>query len=82
MCQRFYNDGVHGIKTRRIIWDISVIAYMINSEWFETFEVSCPEIREDTSYEMTQNSHKITICTYLDPNKIYQDLFTKLTRCK
>ncbi|MCI8640505.1 MAG: hypothetical protein HFJ59_01320, partial [Clostridia bacterium] len=27
LCQRFYNDGVHGIQERRVIWDISVIAY-------------------------------------------------------
>lgn len=30
LCQRFYNDGVHGIQERRVIWDISVIAYMLN----------------------------------------------------
>ena len=36
LCQRFYNDGVHGIQERRVIWDISVIAYMINKEWFDT----------------------------------------------
>ena len=42
LCQRFYNDGVHGIQERRVIWDISVIAYMINKEWFDTEEVSCP----------------------------------------
>lgn len=35
LCQRFYNDGIHGIQERRVIWDISVIAYMINKKWFE-----------------------------------------------
>lgn len=34
-----------GIQERRVIWDISVIAYMINKEWFETEEVSCPNIK-------------------------------------
>lgn len=53
LCQRFYNDGVHGIQERRVIWDISVIAYMINKEWFETKEVSCPDIKEDTSIQKT-----------------------------
>ncbi len=78
LCQRFYNDGVHGIQERRVIWDISVIAYMINKEWFDTEEVSCPNINYDTSYELTTNNHKITVVNYLNVDKIYKDLFEKL----
>ena len=78
LCQRFYNDGVHGIQERRVIWDISVIAYMINKEWFETEEVSQPNINDNTSYELTENNHKITVVNYLSVDKIYKDLFKKL----
>lgn len=78
LCQRFYNDGIHGIQERRVIWDISVIAYMINKEWFETEEISCPNINEDTSYELTENNHKITVVNYLNVDKIFKDLFKKL----
>ncbi len=78
LCQRFYNDGIHGIKERRVIWDISVIAYMINREWFETEEVSCPNIKDDTSYELTEDNYKITVVNYLNADKIYKDLFEKL----
>lgn len=78
LCQRFYNDTYNGIEERRVIWDISVISYMINKSWFETEEVSCPIIKEDTSYELTENRHKVTFVNYLDVNKIYNDLFKKL----
>ena len=78
LCQRFYNDTYHEIQERRVIWDISVIAYMINKSWFEIEEVSCPIIKEDTSYELTENRHKITFVDYLEPNKIYNDLFKRL----
>lgn len=78
LCQRFYNDGIHGLKERRIIWDISVIAYMINKDWFETKEISCPEINDDTSYEIINSNHKIIIVNYLNVNEIYRDLFKKL----
>ena len=78
LCQRFHNDTYHGIEERRVIWDISVISYMINKSWFETEEVSCPIIKEDTSYELTENRHKVTFVNYLDVNKIYNDLFKKL----
>ena len=59
LCQRFYDDGVHGIQERRVIWDISVIAYMLNKTWFKSEKISCPRIREDSSYELTNNNHKI-----------------------
>ena len=78
LIERFYNDGYHGIQESRVIWDISVIAYMINKNWFETEQISCPNIRKDTSYEVTDNRHNITFVTKLDRNKIYEDLFNKL----
>ena len=78
LCQRFYNDGYHGIRERRVIWDISVIAYLIEKRWFEVQEISCPNIKEDSSYEMTDNRHKITMVNYLNVDKIYTDLFKKL----
>jgi len=80
LCQKFYNDGYHGIQIRRVIWDISVIAYMINKDWFETIKISCPNIKEDTSYELTQNNHEITMVNDLQVDKIYQDLFEKLNK--
>lgn len=78
LCDEFYDDGKHGIQTRRPIWDISAVAYLINSDWFETIETSCPDINDDKSYRLTQNNHKITMATHLDSSKIYEDLFKKL----
>ena len=78
LLERFYNDGYHELQERRVLWDISVIAYMINKEWFTSEDISCPNIKEDTSYELTCNNHKITMVNYIDVNKIYIDLFKKL----
>ncbi len=82
LCQRFYNDGVHGIQERRVIWDVSVIAYMINKEWFESSPISCPNIKADTSYELTENRHKITMVNDLKVDEIFKDLFEKLGAIK
>ena len=78
LIERFYNDGYHGIQESRVIWDIAVIAYIINKNWFETKKISCPNINKDTSYEVTNNRHNITFITKLDRDKIYEDLFKKL----
>lgn len=78
LIDRFYNDGYHGIQERRVIWDISVIAYMINKDWFTSKEINCPNINDDTSYELNTNNHKITMINHIDVNKVYSDLFKKL----
>ncbi len=78
LIDRFYNDGYHGIQERRVIWDISVIAYMINKDWFTGKIISCPKIKNDTSYELTTDTHKITMINDIDVNKVYNDLFRKL----
>ena len=78
LCDRFYNDGIHGIQTRRPIWDISVIAYLINKEWFEEKEINCPNINKDISYELDTNNHKVKFVNYLNAELIYKDLFKKL----
>ena len=51
---------------------------MINKNWFETKDVCCPIIKDDTSYEPTNNKRMITFVTKLDRDKIYEDLFKKL----
>ena len=78
LCSRFHDDGIHGIQTRRVIWDISVIAYLINKEWFEERKTDCPEINKDLSYTFKRNDRKIKFVTYLDSDKIYNDLLKKL----
>ena len=78
LIERFHDDGYHKPTDERPIWDIAVIAYMINKKWFEKTEISCPNIKEDTSYEFTNDRHTITVITDLDREKIYDDFFNKL----
>ena len=66
------------IETRRVICDISVVAYLINKNWFEEKEMDCPEINKDLSYSFNKNDRKIKFVTYLNSDKIYNDLFNKL----
>ncbi len=51
---------------------------MINKDWFKSINISCPNIKDDTSYELTENNHKITMVNYIDINKIFNDLFKKI----
>ncbi len=78
LIDRFYNDGYHGIQKERVIWDISAIAYMINQNWFILKEISCPNINNDTSYNLTDDCHKVKFVTDINRDEIYKDLFKKL----
>ena len=77
LIERFYNDGYNGIREERPIFDVSVIAYMVNKKWFKTTKISCPEILEDLSYKLTKNKRKITFVTDINREKIYNDLFER-----
>lgn len=79
--KRFYNDGKHGITKRRVIWDISVIAYMINPYWFDFRIMNIPKINDDLSYDFSkETNHKIKFAVGLKQNKIFYDLFKKINR--
>ena len=83
LCNYFcdiFTDDYGTEKIRRVIWDISTVAYMINKEWFETMEISCPKIKKDTSFKLTKFRHKIKFVQRLNSNKIYDDLFSKITK--
>lgn len=77
LCHKFYHRLGHTMK-RWPLWDISVIAYMINKEWFKTMEISCPIINDDNTFKFTKDRHKITFVKYLNANMIFDDLFRKL----
>ena len=77
LCYRFYNRA-YGPTKRWPLWDISVIAYMINKKWFNTMDVSCPYINDDNTFKLTENRHNIKFVNYLNANDIFKDLFNKL----
>ena len=41
--------------------------------------MDCQEINRDLSYTFNKNDRKIKFVTYLNSDKIYKDLFNKLT---
>ena len=79
LIERFHNDGYNGIREERPIFDVAVIAYMVNKKWFKTTKISCPEILENLSYKLTNAKRKNTFVTDINREKIYNDFFEKLS---
>ena len=75
LCERFVNDSYYGIKNERVIWNISVIAYLVNKDWFETKEIKGLSLSEDLQYYTNSGTATKSIVEKLDNDKIYDDLF-------
>ena len=64
----------------RMIWDISVMAYVINPNWCTSRLVSTPILREDFSWEHTSNRHLMRECSFIHRNFVFGDMFQKLNK--
>lgn len=76
--KNFMKEPKDEIGSSKTLWDLSAIAYEINSEWFKTEEISCPKILDNGLYEKTENRHTVMFVNDLYRNKIYQDFFIKM----
>ena len=78
-CKRFYRKNpIDEIGENKVLWDLSVIAFFIHPEWFETKAVKCPKICDDLSYKKKFTRRKIKFVLNMSRHKIYQDFFLKL----
>lgn len=62
----------------KIIWDIAVIAYVIDSSWFKTEIRHSPILTDQMTYSVDQSRHFIRLVTYLRRDKIFGDMFRKI----
>lgn len=76
--KEFMKESKDKIGSSKTLWDLSAIAYEINSEWFKSEEISCPRVLDNGLYEQTENRHKVIFVNDLFRNKIYQDFFIKM----
>lgn len=74
----FIKNEKDEIGSSKTLWDLSAIAYEINSGWFKEEKISCPFIKDNGLYEQTNNRHEVTFVNDLFRNKIYQDFFIKM----
>ena len=76
--KNFMKEPKDEIGSSKTLWDLSVIAYEINSDWFKSEMISCPNVLDNGLYEYTSNRHNVVFVNDLYRNKIYQDFFIKM----
>jgi len=73
-----YHDDHYAYS--KIIWDIAVIAYVINPTWFKTEIRHSPILTDQITYSFDNSRHLIRLVTYLNRDKIFGDMFRKIQR--
>lgn len=66
----------------RIIWDISVIAWMVNPGWVKTTMVTSPILRDGLTWGRSPDRHGVRVATDVNRDRIFADLFERLTKAR
>lgn len=64
----------------KVLWDLGVIAYIVNPNWFVVKEISCPRFLDDGTIIYTEGRHTVRYVVDLFRNPIMKDFFEKVSR--
>ncbi len=63
----------------KVIWDIAAIAWLVNEHFTNDRIIPAPIFQYDHHYTIDPEGHPMRYVYWWDRDKIYEDLFTKLT---
>lgn len=62
----------------KVLWDMTAIAYLINSDWTPSQLVHAPRVTPFDTYSFDKNRHLIRMAYTIHRDPILKDFFTKL----
>ncbi|EON77469.1 Inosine-uridine preferring nucleoside hydrolase [Lunatimonas lonarensis] len=72
-----YNKG-DPFGWSKVIWDIAVIAYIVNPGWFQTEIRHSPLLTDQFTYSVDHRRHFYRVATHLNRDRIFGDLFKRI----
>ena len=66
----------------KVIWDISVIAYIVNPDWMQYELRPAPILTNELTYSSDGTRHLYKVVTFIDRNKVFKDMFLKFKNFK
>jgi len=73
-----YHPEWHKVGYSKVIWDMTAIAWVVNSNWIQTEIVHSPLINENYTYTSNTYRHLMSVAKYVNRDGIFGDFFTKL----
>ncbi|HPG69033.1 MAG TPA: nucleoside hydrolase [Candidatus Hydrogenedentes bacterium] len=64
----------------KVIWDISAIAWLIESQWIPTKVLPSPILTDEITWKTDPTRHVVREATFVSRDPVFKDLFTKLER--
>ncbi len=63
----------------KVIWDVTAVAWLVNSSWIQTALVHSPVLTDQCTYSVDYSRHFVRMASSLNRDAIFRDLFTKLS---
>jgi purine nucleosidase len=77
-CVAEYSPGTEAWS--KVIWDVTAVAWLVNSSWIKTNLVHSPVLTDQVTYSVDNSRHFIRMAASLNRDAIFRDLFSKLTK--
>lgn len=78
LCQIFKEYRPDSFGASSVIWDISTIAWLLNSEWVPSNLVHSPVLTDQVTWSVDQSRHLARVANFVHRDPIFRDLFNKI----
>ena len=62
----------------KVIWDVTAVAWLVNSSWVPTDIVHSPVLTDQVTYSVDKSRHFIRMAKSVNRDAIFRDMFNKL----
>ncbi len=77
-CVAEYSGGKEAWS--KVIWDVTAVAWLVNSSWIPTNLVHSPVLTDQVTYSVDQSRHFIRMAASVNRDAIFRDVFEKLVK--
>lgn len=78
LCQIFKEYRPDSFAASSVIWDISTIAWLLDSDWVPSALTHSPVLTDQATWSVDQTRHLARVANFVRRDPIFRDLFTKI----
>lgn len=67
-----------GFGSRKVIWDITTVGYILDRSWFTCQFVPAPLINDNLSWSFDNRRHPIEVVKFIERDNLFIDFFRKI----
>ena len=78
LCQIFQEYRPDSFGASSVIWDISTIAWLINSDWAPSDLTHSPLLTDQVTWSVDRSRHLVRVANFVHRDPIFRDMFSKI----